>query len=88
VLAGAAAEELTEAFGFFLHREVAPRDLDRLDAQQLARHEPLPGRLEELIVSRVHEHSRDVGMFIERVLADRRRQGPQVLSQHPRSLRW
>jgi hypothetical protein len=41
---------------------VAAGDLDRLDAQQLARHEPVPGRLEELVVGGVHERGRDVGV--------------------------
>jgi hypothetical protein len=62
MLASETIEELGEGSGVFDHWKVTAGDLDRLDAQKLPRHEPLPVRLEDLVLGRVHEHRRDIRM--------------------------
>ena len=58
-----------------------PEDLDRLDSQQLACHEPLERRLEELVVGCVDEHRPDIGMPGKRELVGRRDRRAQSLRQ-------
>src|SRR5437764_15249389 len=62
VLSRELVEEIGERGGVFDHWEVAARNLNRVDAQELARHEPLPGWLEDLILGRVDEHGWDIGV--------------------------
>jgi len=60
MLARKAIEERAESGRVFDHRKVAAGDLDWVDAQQFARHEPLPRRLEDLVLSRANEDGRDM----------------------------
>ena len=53
-------------------------NLYRLDPEQLARNEPFPFRRKELIVTRIDERRRDLGMFGERIAADGRCSRPQT----------
>lgn len=70
MLALEALEEIGERVGILDHWKVAARDLDRLDAWQLARDELFPLRPEELVVPRVDELGRDRGILSEWVIAD------------------
>src|SRR5947199_10543179 len=78
-------EKLGERAGVFNPREVAARDLDRLDTQYLARHAPLPRRLEDLILGGVDKYGRDVGMPGKRKLVRRRDCRAQPLGKRPAS---
>ena len=87
MLARKAIEQIRQAIRVLDHREMPTRNLDRIDTEQLARHEALPVRFEELIVGRVHERGRNVRMAGERVLIGRRCHRTQVRRQRLGRLR-
>lgn len=68
---GEPVEQLGEPFRVLHHREVTAGDLDRLDAEQFARDESFPVGREELVIRRVDERSREIGMLGERIVPDR-----------------
>src|ERR1700680_5138956 len=73
VFLGQPMEEICKGIGVLEHREMATRDLDRFDAQELGRHEALPCGLEDLVPCCVYEHGWDIRMTGQRILrVDRR----------------
>jgi hypothetical protein len=88
VLLGQPMEEICQGIGVLEHREMSTRDLDRLDAQELGRHEALPRGLEDLISRRVHEHGWDIGMTGQRIVrVDRRERAKAFCHGTGRSVR-
>ncbi len=82
-----AIEEIGEPLGVLDHLEVAAGDLDWLDAKELTRHEALPLGLEELVLGRVDQCSRHVGMAVQRELVRWRRGGAKPVRQLLRDAR-
>jgi len=62
VLASQSAQQIRQTLRILDHRVVTAQELDRLDAEQLSRHEAVPLRLENLVFGRVDQHGWDVGM--------------------------
>jgi hypothetical protein len=71
-----------EGFRILDHREMTARDLDRLNSQELPRHESFPVRLEDLVVKRVDQDRRNIGVAGQRIISPRRSPRRRTPSAH------